>query len=241
MARSSSIAVAPGRAEIARRRLLDAGLDCFASRGLDGVSIREIARKARQNSAAIAYYFGSKEGLYQAVLSSVLTFVRSHSAPVTLEYAALLKTNSLTPAACERLLRQLQRDMFLGVFGGTEALKFALLITREQIQPTAAFTSLYNSGLEPIHRMLTHLLAVAVGEDPASHRAILRAHTHFGQLQIFVTARALALRRLQWKDFTGAHGGEVLSVLEENLDLLLAGLRAKTSGAPSRNRKTPSS
>lgn len=237
MARPSSHPPSTRRADVARSRLLKAGLECFASHGLDGVSIREIARKARLNSAAITYYFNGKEGLYHAVLASVLTFVRTHSEAVTTDYTRLRKAGALTPDASERLLKKLQRDMFLGVFSGTEALKFALLITREQIQPSPAFATLYQSGLEPVHRMLTHLLAVAVGEDPETPRAILRAHTHFGQLQIFVMARALVLRRLQWTGYEGAHAEEVLSILEENLDLLLAGLRAKSRPPSSRKRK----
>lgn len=223
---------AASRADAARARLLAAGLECFASHGIDGVSIREIARKARQNSAAITYYFESKEGLYRAVLDSVLRFVRAHSEAVAADYTRHRDAGTLDPATAEALLKRLQRDMFLGVFGGTEALKFALLIAREQVQPTEAFAVLYTSGLERIHRMLTHLLAIVVGESPENPRSILRAHTLFGELQIFVMARALILRRLRWKGYEDPHAAEILSVLEENLDLLLAGLRTRAAAAP---------
>ncbi len=232
MPRTSRPPVNDTRADTARTRLIAAGLECFASHGLDGVSIRTIAQKAERNSAAITYYFDSKEGLYRAVLASVLHFIRGHAEPVATDYARLNTAGELTPENCEALLKRLQHDMFRGVFGGTEALKFALLITREQIQPSAAFTSLYTAGLEPIHRMLTHLLAVATGDDPNSNRAIIRAHTHFGHLQIFVMARELLLRRLHWQGYEGGHADEVLAVLAENLDLILTGLRAKKARTP---------
>lgn len=235
MARRASSKATQTRAELARARLLATGLAAFAQHGLDGVSIRDIAQKSRLNSATISYYFDGKEGLYAAVLAQVLAFVRGHSAAVAADYARLHDTGSLTPAACERLLRQLQRDMFLGIFASDEALKFALLLTREQTQPTSAFAALYKTGLEPLHRMVTHLVAVIAGDPPDLPASMLRAHTLFGQLQIFVMARALILRRLGWADYRGPRAEEILAVLSENLDFLLAGLRRR------RRATTPSS
>jgi AcrR family transcriptional regulator len=55
-------------AQDTRRRLLDAALILFAEKGLDGTGIREIAAKAKANSAMVQYHFGGKEGLYREVL-----------------------------------------------------------------------------------------------------------------------------------------------------------------------------
>lgn len=49
-------------------RLVEAATLLFAEKGFDGVGLREIALKARANSAMVAYHFGGKEGLYLAVL-----------------------------------------------------------------------------------------------------------------------------------------------------------------------------
>jgi len=51
-----------------RQRLLEAAILVFAEKGFDGAGIREIALKAKANSALVQYYFGSKEGLYTAAL-----------------------------------------------------------------------------------------------------------------------------------------------------------------------------
>ena len=51
-----------------KQRLIEAATRLFASGGFDGVGIREIAAEADVNSAMVAYHFGSKEGLYRAVL-----------------------------------------------------------------------------------------------------------------------------------------------------------------------------
>lgn len=51
-----------------RTKMIRAATPLFARKGYAGVSIRELAEAARVNSALIAYHFGSKEGLYAAVL-----------------------------------------------------------------------------------------------------------------------------------------------------------------------------
>jgi AcrR family transcriptional regulator len=63
----------PRSPEPARRQILDAALQLFAERGLQGVSLREIRIAANQgNAAALQYHFGSKEGLLRALLEREL-------------------------------------------------------------------------------------------------------------------------------------------------------------------------
>ena len=53
----------------AKEKLLAAGTKLFAEKGFAGISIRQIADEAGVNSAMISYYFGGKEGLYEAVIT----------------------------------------------------------------------------------------------------------------------------------------------------------------------------
>ncbi|WP_224360396.1 TetR/AcrR family transcriptional regulator [Hyalangium versicolor] len=55
-----------------RGRILEAAIACIEREGLEATGIREIAREAGVNSAAINYYFGSKEDLIARVLESTL-------------------------------------------------------------------------------------------------------------------------------------------------------------------------
>src|SRR5690606_28943042 len=50
-------------------RLKEAALRLFASRGLERVTIREIADAARVNSALLYHYFENKEQLYEQILT----------------------------------------------------------------------------------------------------------------------------------------------------------------------------
>ncbi len=51
-----------------RRRILDAALKVFAARGFAGARVDEIARQAATNKRMLYHYYGSKEGLFRAVL-----------------------------------------------------------------------------------------------------------------------------------------------------------------------------
>ncbi len=64
----------PGRrsrreSERTRRRILDRAERLFAARGYRGVSLREIAAACGVRPFTVQHHFGSKLGLYQAVLS----------------------------------------------------------------------------------------------------------------------------------------------------------------------------
>jgi len=54
----------------AKEKLLAAATELFAEKGFAGVSIRQLAVAAGVNSALISYYFGGKEGLYEAVVTA---------------------------------------------------------------------------------------------------------------------------------------------------------------------------
>ena len=70
------------RGEDTRRRILDAALPAFARDGYEGVSTRALAEQAGVNLPAIQYYFGSKEGLYRAVIESIARGIEECMAPI---------------------------------------------------------------------------------------------------------------------------------------------------------------
>jgi TetR/AcrR family transcriptional regulator len=54
--------------ERTQRRILDAARRIFATRGIDGARVDAIAARAGTNKRMIYHYFGSKDGLFRAVL-----------------------------------------------------------------------------------------------------------------------------------------------------------------------------
>jgi AcrR family transcriptional regulator len=64
--------MAPRDAEATRRRLLEAAAAEFAELGISGARVDRIAKAAQTNKAQIYHYFGSKGGLFTAVLAMLL-------------------------------------------------------------------------------------------------------------------------------------------------------------------------
>jgi AcrR family transcriptional regulator len=63
----TSRTVTPARPDDKRKRLLDAALDLFETRGFDGVAVPEIAAKAGVATGTIYRYFRDKEALVNAL------------------------------------------------------------------------------------------------------------------------------------------------------------------------------
>ncbi|MCP3063961.1 TetR family transcriptional regulator [Myxococcus sp. K38C18041901] len=85
----------------ARERILRATIICIERDGLDATGIREIAREAQVNSAAISYYFRSKEKLITQALDSTLDQAFTH---VLLDFDKLLDEGLAVREAFETLL-----------------------------------------------------------------------------------------------------------------------------------------
>lgn len=62
-----------------KERIMKIATDIFAHKGYTATSTREITRKAGVNLSMISYYFGSKEGLFKAIIEEsfkpILAFI----------------------------------------------------------------------------------------------------------------------------------------------------------------------
>ena len=95
------------RGEDTRRRILRAALELFGSQGFEGASTRALADRAEVNLPAIQYYFGSKEGLYRAVIQQITERVAERAAAVTERIALALKGEAPSRQALLGLLGEL--------------------------------------------------------------------------------------------------------------------------------------
>ena len=88
-------------ADASRADILAAATREFSEKGLSGARVDSIAERTKINKRMIYYYFGSKEGLYRAVLERSYGHIRMSESAVELD--------SLPP---EEALRQLVRLTF---------------------------------------------------------------------------------------------------------------------------------
>jgi AcrR family transcriptional regulator len=100
----------------------------FAQKGFNGTSVRDIAEDAGVNVSMISYYFGSKEGLMEALFKERT----SHILP---KLEQLVRDESLTPFQKIDILiddyvqRGIQKVLFYKILLGEQLLDKASLIT----------------------------------------------------------------------------------------------------------------
>ena len=90
-----------GKASITQERILDVAEGLFMEHGFEAAGLRQITTAAGVNLAAVHYHFGSKEELFQAVLTRRLD-------PMNLERLALLDRLEADarggPLSCEAII-----------------------------------------------------------------------------------------------------------------------------------------
>ncbi len=133
--------------------LLNAGEKLFALRGIDAVSMREIAREAgHRNNSAIAYHFGSKEELvYQLIRKRMISTDQKRGAFLD-EIEAANRQNDMR-ALAEALVRPLAANLLTG-----RATRYLRVLAAAQAHPgldlVAATRDLGHDGFR---RVFIHL------------------------------------------------------------------------------------
>lgn len=163
--------------KVTRNKIIKAAARIFAEHGYDGASIRNIVAKADVNQAAISYHFGSKEGLYRAVLQMALESllqadVSTAAAPATLSREAALR------AFIRRQLRpMLERD---------ELSRYLRIFNWETVRPTPAFRKFMAEEAGPYLAGAATLVRRFLPPEATEKQAVLGALWLFGQCSIFV-------------------------------------------------------
>jgi TetR/AcrR family transcriptional regulator len=199
-----------------RRALLEAGAALFSERGIDGVSIEEVADHAGVNKALISYHFRGKRGLYAAILEA--HFGRM---------AARLKQIEAEAGDARQALHG-----FLSAF---------LQMTRDVPGfPTLFLREVLSSGVEPA--VLPHIVEI-VGfsrrlAERAAREGLFRRvdplHFHFGlvgTLNFFFATEEARRKAAERLPFTMPDAKAFVRYVE---DLTLRGLAPENRSRPSR-------
>ena len=214
-----------GRGAQARQALVSAAVEVFGESGLEAATTREIAQRARQNIAAIAYYFGGKEGLYRAVAEHIVQVIMARIGPLMDEAERFLKQNRPPPRQCLAYLRRL---LELSIATNQSMVPLTGIIVREQTHPTKAFAILYQGCLERLQRLGAALIRAYLGNAADEHECIVRFHALLGEALAFRFARETILRRAEWKEVGWKEEAIIRSVVTEHAALVLRGLKRTT-------------
>ncbi|MBG2967164.1 transcriptional regulator CecR [Proteus mirabilis] len=214
------------RGELAKRQLLEAACEIFGKNGPDSATTRQIAQAAKQNIAAIAYYFGSKEGLYLAVAQYIADLIRIDFEPTVAQLDDFLEKPN--PTEHLPLLQKLIIDSFLQyarLVLDKSNVHISRIMAKEQLVPTEAYSLIHQQALSPLLTRVNRLLALYIGLDPTLPKTMLHTHAILGEVLSFRLVRETILRQTGW-DRIGKQEYEIISnTLKVHITLLLDGLR----------------
>jgi TetR/AcrR family transcriptional regulator, regulator of cefoperazone and chloramphenicol sensitivity len=217
----------PDRDRDTRQKLIDAGLEIFGTYNLEGATTRQLAEHAGVNQAAIPYYFGGKEGLYFAVIEHLFSTNFAVIGPVVTALQGELASKKPTRDEALALLKKLLNTMLERILARKASSTWARIIMREQMQPTQAFSLIYEKGIRRVHEAVAMLLAIILEKKPTDRRVILRSHMVVGQILIFLAGRETIRRRLNLTGYTDEEVKEIKQALDDQLELLRSATEAR--------------
>ena len=207
--------------ENTRERILDAALDLFGERGLTGTTVRDIAGRAKVNVAAISYHFGGKDELYREVARTVIGGIETR---VASRAAHILQDPPAEPAAALAALETMMETVVDVIVGPQEMRRAARFISREQMQPTAAFEILFGT-FPRLHTIACRLLAAAAGLEPEAEETRLRTFLLIGQAVFLRIDEAVVLKRMEIERYDAEFLDKVKTLLKQNLRAIVASAR----------------
>src|SRR5262245_46877710 len=115
-------------------RILNKALELFAAKGYDATSVREICEAAEITKPTLYHFYGSKEGVYQALVEGALQ-----------EYKQRLVGQVEAPGAPRERLKAIARDYFAFARERRELVRFlfALIHNPPSSAPVTDFPRFY--------------------------------------------------------------------------------------------------
>lgn len=149
-----------------RLHILETAGRLFAERGFADSTSKEICTRAGTNMAAVNYHFGSRDGLYEAVL------IEAHRQLVSLDELASLAS---APADPRQKLRALLAHLV--ELGSQPKAPWGFrVVLREALSPSPALPAMIRQAVLPKARLMRGLIGDIMGlpeDHPSVQRALL--------------------------------------------------------------------
>jgi AcrR family transcriptional regulator len=166
-------------ARATRERIVKAAARVFAEHGFDGAGVRAIVARAAVNQAAISYHFGSKEGLYRAVLHAALQALGSDDS----------ESADAGPLTREQALRRFVRRQLRPMTARDERSDYLRIFSWETLRPSAPFRKFMAEEAGPVFGEAAALARRFLPAGATDLQAVLGALWLYGQCSIFVRNR----------------------------------------------------
>ena len=175
------------RGEDTRRRILDAALELFAADGFDGASTRTIAEHAGVNLPAIQYYFGSKEGLYRAVVEEIIEHMEAGVVPLAESTLRKLDSGQLSRRQLVELLCSMLDTVIVLMLDESVPNREARqkFFARMEAEPNPALDALQDSVMRHVCGPCAAIVGVLMDRPADDERVLVRVMALIGQAKIF--------------------------------------------------------
>lgn len=177
--------------KLKRKIILDAARSLFEEQGLDGTSLRRIAKEAGYTPAALYFHFDSKEAIYAEVLKDSLRKVSGKISRAIAEADSSAQKLTLASMTFFEFYEKHPRDLDLGFY-----------LFRGGMKPVGLGKERDQALNKVLEKMLTPIAEAAVGLGASEHQSqsimvdifahatglLLLAHT--GRIRIFGVSAA---------------------------------------------------
>jgi len=199
--------------------LLESAIQCFAGKGFDGTSIREIAAQAGKPVSLIGYHFGDKEGLYLKCFQYF--FEMNPQTPLDPIHSDL-ESISRDPHAAAEALRAVIRAMVRELFaddGDPTKEAFIGLFMHEMRSPRPSLHALYTDRISERVRVARGCIASLQPHLPDTEVSFI-GQGIFGQC--LIQRLAAGMNALIWQPLPSPEAPDVLA--DRIVDFALRGL-----------------
>jgi len=209
------------RGEETRRRVLDAAIEVFAGVGYEAAHTRLLAERAGVKLPTLSYYFGSKEGLFRAVIEHITAQFERNMAPVEERVRAALGDLETSHDALLDLLCDLLDTFIATMLSGDQPESWRMIIGRAENENLTALDPLHSSirrlTAEPCKALIGRLLGETEGEEMTWMRAV----AILGQINIFTKPQVRF--GLGWATYTQERVRSVQDLVRGNTRAIFGG------------------
>jgi AcrR family transcriptional regulator len=207
-----------------RARLLEAAGEVFARDGFHHATVRDIARRARANLAAVGYHFGSKAELYRAVIDL------AQQAAVQAQGTHALARSSDPP---DVQLRLFIRNFIARILDEGRPAWHGTLMAREMVDPTDALDTVAQQFVRPQFLYLSALVRALLGPRGSNEPLVRRtACSIAGQCLFYKHARPMIERAMPEVGFDPASRADLAEHIADFSLAAIAALRDAPAPLP---------
>lgn len=199
--------------------LLESAIHCFARKGFDGTSIREIAAQAGKPISLIGYHFGDKEGLYLKCFQYFFESIpQTPLDPIHSDLESIRKDPHSAAQALRAVIRAMVQDLFAD---DGDPLKEAIIVLfmQEMRSPRPSLHALYTNRISERVRVARACIASLQPHLPDTEVSFI-GQGIFGQCMI--QRLAAGMNALIWQPLPSPEPSTVLA--DRIADFALRGL-----------------